>query len=54
MGPTLRIALAQVDLLVGDVDGNARRVVETARAARDRLGARLVLFPELTLTGYPP
>ena len=54
MGPTLRIALAQVDLLVGDVDGNARRVVASAREARERLGARLVVFPELTLTGYPP
>lgn len=54
MGPTLRVALAQVDLLVGDVDGNARRVVASAHEAREHLGARLVVFPELTLTGYPP
>ncbi len=54
MGHVLRIALAQIDVLVGDIDGNARRVVEQAREARDRLGAALVLFPELTLTGYPP
>jgi NAD+ synthase (glutamine-hydrolysing) len=48
-----RIALAQLDLLVGDVQGNAGRVREAARAARAR-GADLVVFPELTLCGYPP
>jgi NAD+ synthase (glutamine-hydrolysing) len=48
-----RIALAQLDLLVGDVQGNAERVRATARAARAR-GADLVIFPELTLSGYPP
>ncbi len=47
------IALAQLNLLVGDVQGNAQRVRETARAAR-RQGADLVVFPELTLSGYPP
>ena len=49
----LRLALAQVDTTVGDLDGNAelvRRATARARAA----GAGLVLFPELTLTGYPP
>jgi predicted amidohydrolase len=45
--------LAQLNLLVGDVQGNAGRVRETARAARVA-GADLVLFPELTLCGYPP
>src|SRR5690606_34002231 len=47
------IALAQLNLLVGDVQGNAQRVRETARAAR-QAGADLVVFPELTLCGYPP
>jgi NAD+ synthase (glutamine-hydrolysing) len=47
------IALAQLDLLVGDVQGNLARVREAALAARRR-GADLVLFPELTLSGYPP
>jgi NAD+ synthase (glutamine-hydrolysing) len=51
---SLRIALAQLDLLVGDVEGNASRVLEAAADARDRLQADLVLFPELTLSGYPP
>src|SRR5579864_6044198 len=54
MSDSLNIALAQVDLLVGDVQGNATRVIEHARQARATLGADLVLFPELTLSGYPP
>jgi len=54
MSESLRIALAQRNFLVGDVQGNAARVIEVARHARDALGAQLVLFPELTLSGYPP
>ncbi|HYB33747.1 MAG TPA: nitrilase-related carbon-nitrogen hydrolase, partial [Steroidobacteraceae bacterium] len=54
-GPhSLKIALAQLNLLVGDVRGNAARVVGGARRAGAELGADLVLFPELTLSGYPP
>ncbi len=51
---TLRIAIAQLNLVVGDVLGNTTRVLETAAHARDELGAQLVVFPELTLCGYPP
>ncbi|HYB64441.1 MAG TPA: NAD+ synthase [Steroidobacteraceae bacterium] len=54
MSDTLSIALAQIDLLVGDVQGNAARVIAAARAARAELGAELVLLPELALSGYPP
>jgi NAD+ synthase (glutamine-hydrolysing) len=54
MSESLKIALAQLDLLVGDVRGNAARVIESARRARADLGADLVLYPELTLCGYPP
>ncbi|MEX0900990.1 MAG: NAD+ synthase [Gammaproteobacteria bacterium] len=50
----MRVALAQLNLLVGDVAGNVSRVVEAAARARDEFGARLIVFPELTLTGYPP
>jgi NAD+ synthase (glutamine-hydrolysing) len=50
----LRIAIAQLDFLVGDVSGNARRVLAAAAEARDRLQADAVVFPELTLSGYPP
>ena len=53
MGAGLRVALAQVDLLVGDVRGNAERVRKSARLAA-AAGADLVMFPELTLSGYPP
>jgi len=50
----LRVAIAQINLTVGDIRGNTRQVIEYARAARDDLKAHVVLFPELTLTGYPP
>src|SRR5579871_1705225 len=48
----LRIALAQVNATVGDLDGNAELVVEWTRRAAAR-GARVVVFPEMMLTGYP-
>ncbi len=54
MVDTLKIALAQLDLLVGDVRGNAAKVIATARRARSDLGADLILYPELALSGYPP
>ncbi|MGX2032619.1 NAD+ synthase [Methylocaldum gracile] len=50
----LRIAIAQLDFLVGDLRGNASRVLHTASEARDRLRAHAVVFPELALAGYPP
>ena len=49
----LKLSLAQYDLIVGDIDGNAARAVAAARAAADA-GARLVMLPELALCGYPP
>jgi NAD+ synthase (glutamine-hydrolysing) len=48
----LRIALAQVNATVGDLDGNAELIVEWTRRAAAR-GARAVVFPEMMLTGYP-
>ena len=54
MSATLRIALAQLNIPVGDVAGNTQRVINAAAEARARLRADLVLFPELTLSGYPP
>ncbi len=50
--PQLRLALAQVNPTVGDLDGNADVVVAWARHAAQR-GAHLVAFPEMMLTGYP-
>jgi len=50
--PQLRVALAQVNATVGDLDRNAGTIVEwTARAAS--AGASVVVFPEMMLTGYP-
>jgi NAD+ synthase (glutamine-hydrolysing) len=54
MSESLKVALAQLNLLVGDVAGNAARVSAAAQRAREELRADLVLFPELTLSGYPP
>lgn len=51
---TLQLVLAQINLLVGDIPGNTDQVVEVARRAHREHGADLVLFPELTLCGYPP
>ena len=54
MADSIRIALAQFDFPVGDVAGNAERIVYLLNEARDVHGADLVLFPELALSGYPP
>jgi NAD+ synthase (glutamine-hydrolysing) len=51
---TLRVHLAQLNLLVGDIEGNAERVIAAATQARDAQRADVAVFPELTLTGYPP
>jgi len=50
----LRIALAQDDFRVGHITGNRERILDHVARARDELGASLVVFPELALTGYPP
>ncbi|MEK7721769.1 MAG: NAD(+) synthase, partial [Elusimicrobiota bacterium] len=49
----MKIAIAQINPTVGDIHGNARLVEDFARRAQT-LGADLAVFPELTLTGYPP
>jgi NAD+ synthase (glutamine-hydrolysing) len=50
----LRIALAQLNTRVGAIDANTKKVLDCAARARDELHCDLVLFPELTLCGYPP
>ncbi|MDZ4842833.1 MAG: NAD+ synthase [Hyphomicrobium aestuarii] len=50
---TLKIALAQLNPTVGDIDGNARKLIAAHATAAD-LGADLVVLSELFLTGYPP
>src|ERR671911_1264490 len=49
----MRLALAQINTVVGDLEGNRTRILERLAQARDH-GAELVLFPELAVTGYPP
>jgi NAD+ synthase/NAD+ synthase (glutamine-hydrolysing) len=49
----MRIALAQINATVGDLDGNATKILEFATRARQG-GAQVAVFPELALTGYPP
>src|SRR5687767_12220231 len=51
--PQVRLALAQLNLTVGDVAGNTQRLSDTAIDARERLNADLLLCPELALCGYP-
>lgn len=50
---TLRIALAQMNPTVGDLDGNVRRILSLVREAK-QVKADLVVFPELAITGYHP
>jgi NAD+ synthase (glutamine-hydrolysing) len=50
----LRIALGQLNLLVGDVAGNAKAIVAAAERACSELNTDLLVLPELTLSGYPP
>lgn len=49
----MRIALAQINTTVGDLSGNARKILEFSRRAAG-CGAQVAVFPELTITGYPP
>jgi NAD+ synthase (glutamine-hydrolysing) len=49
----IRIAMAQINTLVGDIEGNVDKIRTSLQRARE-IGAELVLFPELAVTGYPP
>lgn len=51
---TLQLVLAQSNFLVGDIDGNAQKIIQTCQQARREHQADLILFPELALVGYPP
>src|SRR5690606_28947129 len=50
----LTLSLAQINVLVGDIPGNTRRVIAWAERAWREQRADAVIFPELVLTGYPP
>ncbi len=51
---TLRIAIAQSNFLVGDIKANTEKIIAEALHGRNRLKADIVIFPELSVTGYPP
>lgn len=50
----LNVVMAQLNLLVGDIPGNTQRIIETAQQAVTEQQADLVIYPELSLTAYPP
>ena len=54
MSTKIRIVLAQLNLPVGDIAGNLQKHMTAAITARDKLKADVIVFPELSLTGYPP
>ena len=54
MTETITVALAQLDLVVGDVSGNTNKIIEYCTRAHDEMRADLVVFPELSVSGYPP
>src|SRR3954462_7250726 len=53
MKKTLRVAMAQINVIVGDIEGNTRKIADWTDRAIE-LQADVVTFPELALTGYPP
>ncbi|HLQ25782.1 MAG TPA: NAD+ synthase [Acidiferrobacterales bacterium] len=54
MSEHLRLAMGQLNCLVGDIAGNVSQMIHAAKHARDKLRAHVIVFPELSLTGYPP
>lgn len=54
MAKKLRIIIAQLNFLVGDLEGNLEKHIQAAKTARDLYKADVIVFPELSLTGYPP
>ena len=54
MAVKLNIVQAQLNMMVGDIDGNVARIIATAKEAREKFAADIIVFPELALCGYPP
>ena len=54
MARQLRVVMAQLNLMVGDIEGNTSLVLKNAERAISEFAADLIVFPELTLTAYPP
>lgn len=54
MTKKIRIVAAQLNLAVGDINGNLIKMIDAAKTARDTLSADMIVFPELSITGYSP
>lgn len=54
MSNKLCVTMAQLNLYVGDIAGNLTKLIDAATTARDKLHADVIVFPELSITGYPP
>jgi NAD+ synthase (glutamine-hydrolysing) len=54
MSEQIRLCMAQINPVVGDIAANVEAIITAAKQARDRHQAEIVVFPEMTLTGYPP
>lgn len=54
MTKKIRIVAAQLNLPVGDIAGNLAKMIQAAKTARDTLSADMIVFPELSITGYSP
>ncbi len=50
----LNIVMAQLNFMVGDIEHNTDKIIDASHQARDKFKADLIIFPELSLTGYPP
>ena len=50
----LRVVMAQLDFLVGDIDGNATLIAQAIERAEQEMQADVIVFPELAISGYPP
>jgi NAD+ synthase (glutamine-hydrolysing) len=54
MSNKVQVVMAQIDTLVGDISGNVERIIHAAKQAKEQHRADLVVFPEMSLLGYPP
>lgn len=50
----IRLVMAQLNFLVGDIENNANKIIAAIKAAQEKHHADLIIFPELALSGYPP
>jgi NAD+ synthase (glutamine-hydrolysing) len=54
MQKNIRVVIAQLNLIAGDIQGNLKKHLHAVNTARDELAGDMIVFPELSLTGYPP